>query len=42
MIERANFDSNPAKLRVRGEFTFIIDGAPNFHDAFNKEFFTLR
>jgi len=22
--------------------TFITDGAPNFHDAFNKEFFTLK
>ena len=22
--------------------TFITDGAPNFHDAFNKEFFTLN
>lgn len=22
--------------------TFITDGAPNFHDAFNKEFFTIN
>ncbi len=22
--------------------TFITDGAPNFHDAFNKEFFSLK
>jgi hypothetical protein len=22
--------------------TFITDGAPNFHDAFNKEFFTIH
>jgi len=33
---------NAKELAGKRPNTFITDGAPNFHDAFNKEFFTLK
>jgi len=33
---------NAKELAGKPPNTFITDGAPNFHSAFNKEFFTLK
>ena len=33
---------NAKELARKRPNTFITDGAPNFHDAFNKEFFTIN
>ena len=33
---------NSKEIAGKRPNTFITDGAPNFHDAFNKEFFTIN
>ncbi len=33
---------NAKEITHKRPDTFITDGAPNFHDAFNKEFFTIN